>query len=289
MADRYWVGGSGNWNNSSTSNWSTSSGGSPGASAPTLSDDVIFDSNSGSGTVSLTYANKALCNNFTIQANTNLDFAGSLTIIDNSYNAIVSGNTTILDSNVTFDKVAIGLYSDGAGNDWHLSSVGEMPGIYATDFADGPTQGNDNTIFIDSTMNFSNNAVVELYARSINSILINNSNDYDFVFTNGRLILQDISGSLGNITLTFTGDKICEFSYYPQNNTTLCSDVDIVSTCAETRLYKQGDVAPISSYTGSRSYGKHSFSGISEISGNFSVTGPASVLIGEYTTIQEKR
>lgn len=43
-ADRYWVSSSnGNWNN--TSNWSTSSGGSGGASVPTLADNIYFDGN----------------------------------------------------------------------------------------------------------------------------------------------------------------------------------------------------------------------------------------------------
>lgn len=45
MADRYWVGGAGNW--SSTTKWSTTSGGASGASVPTSVDDVIFDANSG--------------------------------------------------------------------------------------------------------------------------------------------------------------------------------------------------------------------------------------------------
>lgn len=45
MAARYWVGGAGNW--SSTTKWSTSSGGASGASVPTSADDVIFDANSG--------------------------------------------------------------------------------------------------------------------------------------------------------------------------------------------------------------------------------------------------
>jgi hypothetical protein len=44
MADRYWVGGTGNW--SDTARWSTSSGGSSGASVPTSADNVIFDANS---------------------------------------------------------------------------------------------------------------------------------------------------------------------------------------------------------------------------------------------------
>jgi hypothetical protein len=45
MANRYWVGGAGNW--SSTTKWSTSSGGASGASVPTSADDAIFDANSG--------------------------------------------------------------------------------------------------------------------------------------------------------------------------------------------------------------------------------------------------
>lgn len=43
MADRYWVGGSGTWDNATT-NWSATSGGAGGASAPTYADNVIFDS-----------------------------------------------------------------------------------------------------------------------------------------------------------------------------------------------------------------------------------------------------
>ena len=45
-ANRYWVGGSGTWDNTSTSNWSNSSGGAPGSSVPISSDAVIFDANS---------------------------------------------------------------------------------------------------------------------------------------------------------------------------------------------------------------------------------------------------
>ena len=44
MADRYWVGGAGTWDNTGTARWSTSSGGASGASAPTSADNVFFDS-----------------------------------------------------------------------------------------------------------------------------------------------------------------------------------------------------------------------------------------------------
>ena len=53
MANRYWVGGSGTWNTSSTANWSTTSGGASGASAPGISDVALFDANSGAGTATL--------------------------------------------------------------------------------------------------------------------------------------------------------------------------------------------------------------------------------------------
>jgi hypothetical protein len=49
MADRYWVGGAGNWTSSNTTNWSTTSGGSGGASVPTSSDKVIINSASNPG------------------------------------------------------------------------------------------------------------------------------------------------------------------------------------------------------------------------------------------------
>ena len=54
MADRYWVGGGGAWDTTSTTNWSATSGGASGATAPTAIDNVIFDANSGSsGTVNM--------------------------------------------------------------------------------------------------------------------------------------------------------------------------------------------------------------------------------------------
>ena len=55
MASRYWVLGTGTWDNSSTTNWSTTSGGSGGASVPGASDDVILDASSGGGTVTPNY------------------------------------------------------------------------------------------------------------------------------------------------------------------------------------------------------------------------------------------
>lgn len=72
MADRYWVGGSGYWDATTGTKWSTTSGGAGGASVPTTSDNVFFDANSGSGTVTIQTA-AANCLNLDCQ-----NFAGTI-------------------------------------------------------------------------------------------------------------------------------------------------------------------------------------------------------------------
>lgn len=53
MANRYWVGGTGTWDTTTTTNWAATSGGAGGASVPVAVDAVFFDANSGGGTVTL--------------------------------------------------------------------------------------------------------------------------------------------------------------------------------------------------------------------------------------------
>jgi hypothetical protein len=62
MADRFWVGGTGSWNGTNLTNWSTTSGGAGGASIPTASDNAYFDANSGGGTVTVNLAARTCLN-----------------------------------------------------------------------------------------------------------------------------------------------------------------------------------------------------------------------------------
>ena len=92
MADRYWVGGTGTWD-ATTTNWAASSGGASGASAPTSVDNVFFDVNSNIGTGAFTVTiTAATCQDFTasgldgvmtvesVVTNAPLDVYGSLTL-----------------------------------------------------------------------------------------------------------------------------------------------------------------------------------------------------------------
>ena len=53
MANRYWVGGTADWDGTAGSKWSTTSGGGGGSAVPTAADDVFLDGNSGAVTVSI--------------------------------------------------------------------------------------------------------------------------------------------------------------------------------------------------------------------------------------------
>ena len=67
MANRYWRGGTGTWDASNTANWSATSGGAGGASAPTLADDVFFDAGSDAGGIfTVTIGTGAVCRDITI-------------------------------------------------------------------------------------------------------------------------------------------------------------------------------------------------------------------------------
>lgn len=93
MASRYWVGGTGNRNDSA--HWSGASGGSGGASVPTSADNVFIDSNSGTGTWDCDVAD-FYCNNLTISTTSMV--AGGATVPGNSKNIRIYGNLSVTQS-----------------------------------------------------------------------------------------------------------------------------------------------------------------------------------------------
>lgn len=87
MASRFWVGGTGTWDNSNTTNWSATSGGAGGQSAPVAGDDVTFDASSGGGVVT---TNATL----SIQSLTCSAHTGTLDFSANNNNITITGNFT---------------------------------------------------------------------------------------------------------------------------------------------------------------------------------------------------
>ena len=93
MANRFWIGGAGTWDSSSTTHWSATTGpGTPGASVPGSADIAIFDANSGGGTVVVNHASLNL-SGLTMGAFT----SGVLDFATNNNNVTISGTNGVLD------------------------------------------------------------------------------------------------------------------------------------------------------------------------------------------------
>jgi hypothetical protein len=121
---RYWVGGSGTWDATSTTNWSATSGGAAGASVPNLGDTVIFNGESGAGTVTLsgilgcssitttgssfTFSGSGTLgvngSGITLSATTVWSATGLITIISPS--ATLSTNSVSMSCSMTYDRPA---------------------------------------------------------------------------------------------------------------------------------------------------------------------------------------
>ena len=134
MATRYWVGGSGTWDTTTTTNWSATTGGAGGASAPTSTDNVIIDTSSGTGTITCT---AGVCADLTVTAtqaiilgaaSSTLSVYGNLTFP--ATGSFTNGSVIITFAATTTGKTittnGVSLYSivfNGVGGGWTLGSA----------------------------------------------------------------------------------------------------------------------------------------------------------------------
>ena len=161
MADRYWVGGSGTWNTLSTSNWSTSSGGASGASAPTLIDNVIIDTASGTGTITCT---AGTCADLTVTAtqsivlgaaSSTLSVYGNLTFPNSgSFNASTNSWTltfsaTLTGKTITTNGIALSSITlNGIGGGWTLGSALTIGSLRTLTLTNGSFDANNYNVTI---------------------------------------------------------------------------------------------------------------------------------------------
>lgn len=125
MADRYWVGGTGNW--SDTNKWSATSGGTGGASVPTQSDSVFFNSasNATAYTVTVDVTSNCLDLNMAGPASGQVTFAGTSTLNVFGSMALTGGTAGI---NWTYTGLMI-LYGGGVARTINTNGVTLTNGI----------------------------------------------------------------------------------------------------------------------------------------------------------------
>jgi hypothetical protein len=116
MAARYWVGGSGTWDSTSTANWSTTFNGSPGASAPTTADTADFNNSSGGGNYTVTVDATAVALSTTllnpIGGIVNLSLSGNATLCTAASTFTFTSGTITLNNN----NLSVGIFSSSNSN-----------------------------------------------------------------------------------------------------------------------------------------------------------------------------
>jgi hypothetical protein len=116
-ADRYWVGGTANWDATAGTKWAATSGGAGGQAVPGVGDNCFFDAASGTVTVTITVLVNCLNLDFTgftgtLAGTGNLRVSGSLTL-GASMTRTYTGTLTFLASSGTHTFTSNGIALDG--------------------------------------------------------------------------------------------------------------------------------------------------------------------------------
>jgi hypothetical protein len=213
MADRYWVGGSANWDATALLKWSLTSGGIGGEAVPTAADDVYIDS--GSGAVTVTVGAASVCKNLSFTSGAG-DFAGTFagasTLAISGSLTLVSGMTYSYSGNYTFNSTSTGntitsagktfgqtVTFNGVGGTWALQDNLTNGTIRATVLTNGTLDLNNNTL---TSGNFSSN----------------NANARTIAFgSSGKIIVTGNAATVFDITngvnLSVTGTSDVELNY----------------------------------------------------------------------------
>jgi hypothetical protein len=121
MASRFWVGGTGTWDNADTTHWAATTGAAGGQSVPAAGDTVTFDGSSGGGTVTVaaTINGSNTISSLTMGAFTGtLDFAANdPNITMTSFSGTGTGTRTLSMGDGTWTITST------AGTAWDLTTV----------------------------------------------------------------------------------------------------------------------------------------------------------------------
>ena len=223
MADRYFVpvSGAGVWSSGSTTNWSATSGGSGGASAPTVADNVIFDQ---SGSYTVTMATGPSCLNITVTAGTvNFTTSGSTAI-----SVTIAGSMSLLPS--TTWNITAGVST----TTFSSTSAGRTITTYGTTFPCDVTFSGGGSWSFGSAFNVSALRTTTFTSGTLNL------NGYDFttgIFLSTNTNTRSISFGSNNIVLAHTSAGQTVLSMTNVGNFTWTGTGGFTATAAVARTY----------------------------------------------------
>jgi fibronectin-binding autotransporter adhesin len=288
---RYWVGGTGTWDATTTTKWSDTSGGSGGFSVPTSADAVVFDSlsNATAYTVTCT-ATQLRCGSLTMAGPLvgNVTWAGSAAVaihenvslaatgITRSYTGIITltGSTTGKTFTTNGVALASSITVDGVGCGWTLGSALSSVGAAIT-----VTNGS----FDSSTYNFTTGSVISSN-RNIRSVTFGSgtitlSGNTVLNFGNGNATSSNLTFNAGTSTISCTGNAPAIVAFNPST----FYDVEFTSTAITTAsIYKDGTFRNLT-------IAGRSSAGVSTLivdSSGFTVTGTLTLSAGTDATMR---
>lgn len=228
MANRYWVGGTANWDGTAGTKWDSVSGGSGGQSVPTSADDVFFDGNStGTCTISAgnTGAKSITCTGFTggLTVSAAITLSGSLTL--------VSGMTYSATARITFNATATITTAGKTMHAFTVNGAGITVGLgdaytFSTAAAScNITQGtfNTNNFNITGTSTNANN-IINISGASTRTVNLGSST-LTFAVNSGDVWNASTTANLtfnaGTSSLVFTGAGTFQGGSLTYNNLTM--------------------------------------------------------------------
>ena len=288
MADRYWVGGAGTWNNVSTTNWSASSGGATGASPPVAGDDVFFNSasNGTSYTVTMAASTTYAYRNITINApltgtvsfisgtSATHNISGSVAVAASGVDSLGSNlwGTTNLTATTPGQTISLNgnrfstVIFNGVGGAWTITTNGGTSTncvLTAGTLIFDPVTWNTGNDFNSSNSN----------VRSLNlgSATINVGDDWTLTTTN------NLTFSAGTSTINMTGTATAVFDGGGLTYNTV--NFAPVSTGANQDINGANTFANVSflAPTGSTSYNSYQIANNLVITGTLTATGPTAI------------
>lgn len=197
MANRYWVGGTGQWNTTNKTNWSTTAGGAGGASIPTSADNVFFDR---AATYTVYTTGNIACANLTVSAGT-VTFSNVFSGTTYGIGISLYGNFSITSSTVWSTNA--GTTSGGPGITIAGSTAQTFTTNGATISADIYMNSATASLVLGGALTLSSGNVFKIWDGSLNL------NGYTLTagyFSDGNSASdKTLAFGTGNITLTGSG------------------------------------------------------------------------------------
>jgi len=200
MANRYWVGSTGTWNTTSTTNWSDTSGGSGGFSVPTSADSVFFDQ---AGTYTVTMTGALNCLDITVSAGTVTFATGTGPTLG------IYGSMSLLAGTVWNSTGAITFQATSGAHTITTNGVT----INATNFQTGPTGGPSTATFtLGSALTLGSTTILGVASGTFDTSSSGNYTVSTYQFSSNNITARTINLNGSTVNISFPSNVAFNFA-----------------------------------------------------------------------------